>query len=337
MAAPLACVFGCAGTLLDGEEESFFRDADPLGFILFQRNCVSPAQVRALVQDLRACVGRADAPVLIDQEGGRVARLKPPAWRAAPPAARIGERARRDMNGAIECARINARLIAEDLAALGINANCAPVLDLRLPITHQAIGDRAFSDDPAIVAALGRAACEGFLAGGVVPVLKHMPGHGRATADSHLELPRVDAPLAELRGADFMPFKALSDMPWGMTAHLLFSALDAEQPATTSPRVIADIIRGEIGFDGLLFSDDLSMQALAGSLRDRAGRALAAGCDVALHCNGRMAEMLQVAEAAASLSAAASRRVARGLDAAKAPERIDVAAARARFDSLMAA
>jgi beta-N-acetylhexosaminidase len=337
MTAPLACIFGCAGTALTDDERRLYRETKPLGFILFQRNCESPSQIGALIAEMRRCVERADAPVLIDQEGGRVQRLKPPTWRKAPPAAVIGDLAKRNLPAAIEAARLNARLIAEELAALGFNADCAPVLDLRLPITHQAIGDRAYSDDPAIVSALGRAACEGFIAGGIVPVPKHMPGHGRATADSHKELPRVTASVEELERTDFVPFRNLRDMPWAMTAHILFTALDATAPATASKTIIERVIRGKIGFQGLLFSDDLSMQALEGSLGQRAQRALAAGCDVALHCNGNMGEMCEVAGAAPPLTPAAIERVTAGLQSVNRAERIDIAAAEARFDALLAA
>jgi beta-N-acetylhexosaminidase len=336
MAAPLACIFGCLGTALTDEERRFFRATKPLGFILFQRNCESPKQIRALIADLRRCVGRSDAPVMIDEEGGRVQRLKPPTWRKRPAAAAIGELARRNLAAALECARLNARLIAEDLAALGFNVDCAPVLDLRLPITHQAIGDRAYSDDPAVVAALARAACEGFLDGGIIPVIKHMPGHGRAVADSHVELPRVTAQADELLRTDFAPFRALRDMPWAMTAHILFTALDASAPATASKTIIDKTIRGAIGFQGLLFSDDLSMQALEGNLHQRAERALTAGCDVALHCNGNMDEMRQVAEAVPPLTPMALERVESGLRIVNTRERIDIAAVQARVDALLA-
>ncbi|HEY7688099.1 MAG TPA: beta-N-acetylhexosaminidase [Dongiaceae bacterium] len=337
MTAPLACIFGCGGVALTDDERRLYRDSNPLGFILFQRNCQTPDQIRALIAEMRRCVGRADAPVLIDQEGGRVQRLKPPVWRKAPAAAVIGDLARRSLSRAIEAARLNARLIAEELASLGFTADCAPVLDLRLAITHQAIGDRAYSDDPAVVSALGRAACEGFIAGGIIPVPKHMPGHGRAVCDSHIELPRVSASADELERTDFAPFHALRDMPWAMTAHILFTALDPSAPATASKVVIDKVIRGSIGFQGLLFSDDLSMQALEGTLRQRAERALAAGCDVALHCNGSMDEMRQIAEGIAPLTPAALERVATGRRLLNGGERIDIAAAQARFDALMAA
>jgi beta-N-acetylhexosaminidase len=322
---------------LTDDERRFFRDTKPLGFILFQRNCESPRQIRALIADLRRCVGRRDAPVMIDEEGGRVQRLKPPTWRKRPAAAAFGELARSNLPAALEAARLNARLIAEDLSALGFNVDCAPVLDLRLPITHQAIGDRAYSDDPAIVAALARAACEGFLGGGIIPVIKHMPGHGRAVADSHVELPRVTAAADELLRTDFAPFRALRDMPWAMTAHILFAALDSTAPATASRTIIEKIIRGTIGFQGLLFSDDLSMQALEGTLGQRAKRASDAGCDVALHCNGNMDEMRLVAQVVPPLSPKAREWVDFGLGIVNTRERIDITAAQARVDALLAA
>ena len=306
-----AVVFGCAGTELSDWEQGFFAETDPLGFILFARNCVSPGQVRRLVERLRGAVGRAEAPVLIDQEGGRVARLKPPAWRAAPPAARFGALALQDLGRACEAARLNARLLALELRTLGIDVNCLPLLDLRLLEGHASIGDRAFGDDPELVAALGRAVCEGLLAAGVLPVIKHLPGQGRATVDSHAALPRVATPRAELEASDFLPFKRLSDAPWGMTGHVVYEAIDPERPATTSPVVIAEVIRGQIGFEGLLLSDDLSMAALSGGLEARARAALDAGCDVALHCNGRSEEMKQVARALQPLSASAQTRFKR--------------------------
>ncbi len=311
---PRAVIFGCEGQSLSPWEEAFFAESDPLGFILFARNCVTPDQVRALVAALRESVGRADAPVLIDQEGGRVQRLRPPHWRAAPAAAAFGRLAETDAATAAEAVRVNARLLAAELAELGITVDCAPALDLRLPETHEAIGDRAFSADPGVVAALGRALCDGLLEGGILPVIKHMPGHGRARVDSHDRLPRVEAPREELERSDFEAFRRLADMPLGMTGHLLFSAIDPERPATTSPVVIAEVIRGHIGFDGVLLSDDLSMQALAGDLGERAGAALAAGCDLALHCNAKRAEMTAVAAAAPLLSAETERR----LEAARA-------------------
>ncbi|MCP5368466.1 MAG: beta-N-acetylhexosaminidase [Hyphomicrobiales bacterium] len=329
--APLAAVLGCAGPRLDGDERRFFRDADPLGFILFQRNCQDPDQVRALVADLRDAVGRADAPVLIDQEGGRVARLKPPHWRAAPPAADFCRLFKRDPDRGVEAMALNARLLAAELADLGITVDCAPVLDLPRPDGDPVIGDRACGDTPETAALLGRTQAEGLMAGGVLPVIKHVPGHGRATVDSHAALPVVRAPRSELEATDFAPFKALADMPWAMTAHVVYTAIDPDRPATLSPEVIADVIRGHMGFDGVLVSDDLSMGALSGGLGNRAGDCLAAGCDLALHCNGDRTEMAAVAAGCRPLDAAGLARVARGaarLPGAPAPFDRDAAARR---------
>ncbi len=309
---PNAVIYGCSGIALTEDEKHFFADADPAGFILFQRNCRDADQVRALVDDLRGCTGRADAPVLIDQEGGRVQRLQPPHWRDAPAAAGFKTLAAGDRDLAIEAARLNAQLIAEDLTGLGITVNCAPVLDVPAPGAHDIIGDRAFGDDPGTVAALGLATAEGFLSMGVLAVIKHIPGHGRAGADSHHDLPVVDASLADLEDTDFPPFRALRHMPWAMTAHVVYSALDEAAPATTSAVVIRDVIRGAIGFDGVLVSDDLSMKALKGTMRDRASAALAAGCDVVLHCCGDMEEMQAVAEGVGRLSGPAAERLRRG-------------------------
>ena len=306
-----AVILGCAGLRLTAEERQFFIRMDPLGFILFQRNVDAPDQVRALVGELRQAVGRADAPVLIDQEGGRVQRLRPPHWRAAPPAARFGELAAIDRAAAIEAVRLNAQLIGVDLAGLGIHMVCAPVLDLRFAGAHDVIGDRSYSSDPETVATLGRAACEGFKAAGVTPIVKHVPGHGRGMVDSHLSLPVVDATRRELEGSDFRPFKALADMPWAMTAHVVYAAFDPDRPATTSPLVVAQVIRRHIGFDGVLIGDDLSMEALAGSIAERAAATLAAGCDLTLHCNGKMAEMETLADAIPEIGAAAKARLAR--------------------------
>lgn len=330
-----AAVYGCAGPRLSEAERRFFAAADPFGFILFARNVESPDQVRSLVAALHQTVSR-ECPVLIDQEGGRVARLGPPHWRHAPAAERFGRLAARDRAAAVEAARLNARLIAAELRRLGIGANCAPVLDLRMPGGHDIVGDRAFSGDPQLVAALGRAFADGLLAGGVVPIMKHIPGHGRAAADSHLDLPVVEASMAELDGTDFVPFRLLHDLPCAMTAHVLYRAIDAERPATVSPTVIAEAIRGRIGFDGLLMSDDLSMQALAGTLHERARGALDAGCDVVLHCNGEMAEMEQVAAAAGPLSEAGVRRAA-AVQGGQEPRPIDIADAERRLAALLKA
>jgi beta-N-acetylhexosaminidase len=308
LTAPMAVIFGCAGPRLEASERAFLHDADPLGFILFQRNCESPGQVKDLVTALRDSVGRADAPVLIDQEGGRVARLRPPHWRRYPAAATIAALG----PAAADAARLVARCIADDLGALGITVDCLPVLDLSIPGADAVIGDRSFGADPAVVAALGRAACEGLLAGGILPVIKHIPGHGRATVDSHLACPVVTEDRATLAATDFAPFRALHDMPWAMTAHVIYAALDRDHPATLSRSLVEDVIRRDLRFDGVLVSDDLSMHALGGSLATRAASALAAGCDVVLHCNGKRAEMDEVAGSVGRLGAAALRRVAAG-------------------------
>jgi len=333
---PRAAILGCAGTALSDEERAFLRRADPLGFILFRRNCESPEQVKALVADLRAAVQRPDAPVLIDQEGGRVARLRPPHWPAFPPARAIGLLAERDIALGREAAWLDGRLLAHMLHDLGITVDCAPVCDVPVEGAHDVIGDRAFSRDPALVADLARAVCEGMMAGGVLPVIKHIPGHGRAFADSHAELPVVEAPRADLETTDFAPFRDLADMPLGMVAHVVLKALDPAQPVSTSASAIKDVVRGPaIGFDGLLFSDDLSMGALSGDAGERTRAVLAAGCDVALHCNGDMAEMELVAQAAPPLSYAAAQRWARAQAVRGVPDPVDAAALRARFDALL--
>jgi beta-N-acetylhexosaminidase len=333
-----ACILGCSGPELTSDETAFFRDVDPWGFILFKRNIDNPDQVRALTASLRACVGRTEAPVLIDQEGGRVQRMGPPHWRRYPPGRAYSAPATDDALAGRELARLGARLIAHDLLSVGINVDCLPVLDVPASGAHDIIGDRAYASDPRAIAVLGRAAAEGLLAGGVLPVIKHMPGHGRAGADSHEALPVVDASREELEQVDFEPFRVLADMPLGMSAHVVYTAVDPERPATTSPVVIGDVIRGSIGFDGLLMSDDLSMKALAGSLGARAEAALAAGCDVALHCNGQLAEMREVAAAAPALSGDASRRAAGALARLRhRPEPLDPVDAHARFAAALAA
>ena len=305
---PRAIVLGCAGERLSAEERRLFAASDPFGFVLFRRNCHDPDQLRALVDEMRGIVGRADAPVLIDQEGGRVARLQPPHWPRYPAAARIG--ALPDPLAA-EAAWLGARLMADDLAALGITVDALPVLDLPAAGADPVIGDRAYGTEPERVARLGRAVCEGMLAGAVLPIVKHIPGHGRAQVDSHRDCPRVDASRELLTASDFAPFRALSDMPWAMTAHIVYTAIDAAAPATFSQRMIDEIIRRDIGFDGVLVSDDISMGALEGSLAERTRQALAAGCDLALHCNGVLAEMEEVAEATPQLSAPAQARLTR--------------------------
>jgi beta-N-acetylhexosaminidase len=312
VAPPRAAILGCAGLELTADERAFFRDADPLGFILFARNIDTPEGTRRLVDDLRSCVARADAPVLIDQEGGRVARLRPPHWRKAPPARLLGELYARDPEKGLLATRLNSHLLAADVASIGCDVDCLPVLDIAFPETHAVIGDRAYAAAPQPVAALGRAAAEGLMAEGVMAVIKHIPGHGRATVDSHLSLPEVTASRAELERTDFLPFKLLADLPWAMTAHVLYKAIDPDAALTVSAGAVKDVIRGHVGFDGLLLSDDLSMEALGGTLGERAGRALAAGCDIALHCNGRMDEMKQVLGRIGPMTATAARRFEAG-------------------------
>ena len=314
-------------------ERRFFAEADPAGFILFRRNCRSPAQVRGLVEALRGSIGRPAASVLIDQEGGRVARLRPPHWRRYPAAARI---AALPDPVAAEAARFGARLIADDLARLGITVACLPVLDLPSAAADPVIGDRAYGAEPDRVARLGRAVCEGLLAGGVLPVLKHIPGHGRARVDSHYACPVVESGHQELSRTDFAPFRALAAMPWAMTAHIVYRAIDPAAPATLSRRVIGEIVRGEIGFDGVLVSDDLSMRALGGSLGERTRRALDAGCDLVLHCNGDPAEMEEIAAAASPVSPEAAARLARGEAMRQAPAEFDRPELERRFDALLA-
>jgi beta-N-acetylhexosaminidase len=333
--APISSIFGCAGPVLSAAERDFFRSADPFGFILFRRNCESPEQVRRLVSDLRDSIGRADAPVMIDQEGGRVARLRPPHWPAHPAMRRIGDVAAGDPEAGAEAAWLNARLIAHMLHDLGITVDCLPVCDVPVSGAHDVIGDRAFGDDPQMVAALARVTCLGLLDGGVLPVVKHLPGHGRSGADSHLELPVVDASYGDLAGSDFIPFEVLADMPLGMMAHVIYQAIDADRPASTSTAVIGQVVREALGFDGLLFSDDISMQALAGTMAERTRAVLEAGCDVVLHCNGDMAEMEAVAGAASPLGAAALDRWERARTMLRKPDRIDPPAARARLDKLL--
>ncbi|HEX3954505.1 MAG TPA: beta-N-acetylhexosaminidase, partial [Stellaceae bacterium] len=331
---PCAVILGCAGERLSVAERRFFAGADPLGFVVFRRNCRSRAQLHDLVAALRDSVGRPDAPVLIDQEGGRVARLPAPEWRSYPAAAQI---AALPDPLALEAARLGARLIADDLSAVGITIDCAPVLDLPTRDADPVIGDRAWGNEPARVARLGRAFCEGLLAGGVLPIIKHIPGHGRAKVDSHRSCPRVDANRPVMSHSDFATFRALASMPWAMTAHIVYTGIDDTAPATFSRRIIDTVIRGDIAFGGVLISDDISMGALDGSLGERTRRALDAGCDVVLHCSGELSEMAEVAEAAAPISPAAQARVARGeAMRRRLREDIDRRAAGMRFTELLA-
>jgi len=308
---PLAVLFGCAGTALDPAEAAFFRDADPMGFILFRRNAREPSQVAELTAALREAVGRPDAPVLVDQEGGRVQRLKGPDWPPVPPMRAIGRLAERDPRAGAEAARLAGRVLAATLRPLGIDVDCAPVADVLRPETTDAIGDRAFGSDPDLVSDLCRRIAAGLLEGGVLPVVKHVPGHGRAAVDSHLETPRVHAPRDALEETDFAPFRALQALPCAMVAHVVYDALDPVRPASVSASVIGTLVRREFGFDGFLFSDDVCMEALGGTPDERACAVLAAGCDAALHCNGEMAEMEAIAARAPRLTAAAAARWAR--------------------------
>jgi len=333
--APRAIVLGCSGESLNAFERDFFSAAAPTGFILFRRNCFSPSQVRELITSLRECVGRDDAPVLIDQEGGRVARLRPPHWRLYPSAARLASLPDPLAEGA---ARLSARLIADDLGILGITVDCLPVLDLPVSGADPVIGDRAYGNDPDRIVRLGRAVCEGLLEGAVLPVIKHIPGHGRACVDSHAVCPLVETGHEELSRTDFAPFRELASMPWAMTAHILYAAIDAAAPATLSRRVIEQVIRGEIGFDGVLVSDDLSMQALGGKIGDRAQRALAAGCDLALHCNGDPREMEELIAAVGPISGATAARLARAEELRRHPTagRFKRREAEGQLDALLA-
>jgi len=331
MSLPRALILGCAGPALTEAERRFFREAAPWGFILFARNIADPRQLMRLTADLRAAVGR-DAPILIDQEGGRVARMGPPHWRAwRPPLVQMGEAS---PGQAARAMFLRYRLIAEELRAVGIDVNCAPIADLARAETHPILRDRCYGEDVVTVIGAARAVAEGLAAGGVLPVLKHIPGHGRATLDSHADLPRVEAPLAALRQSDFAAFRGLADLALGMTAHIVYPALDPERPATLSPVAIA-AIRGEIGFDGLLMTDDISMGALAGPIAARGRAALDAGCDLVLHCNGEMAEMADLAAELGPLAPPAARRADRAERLRGAVPPADVPALEAELDRLI--
>ncbi|WP_415183106.1 glycoside hydrolase family 3 N-terminal domain-containing protein [Phaeovulum sp.] len=330
MALPVsATILGCEGLALSPAEAAFFRDANPWGFILFARNVDAPDQLRRLTFDLRAALGR-DAPVLIDQEGGRVQRLRAPHWREwLPPL----DQAQRAGDAAPRSFWLRSRIMAAELRAVGIDANCAPTCDIAGPLTHPFLRNRCLGHDAATVTTNARAVAEGLLAGGVLPVMKHLPGHGRAEADSHHDLPTAQAGLADLEVSDFAPFRALNDLPMGMTAHIRFPALD-DAPATQSPRLIS-LIRHSIGFDGLLMSDDIAMQALSGGIGERSARAIAAGCDLVLHCNGDRAEMAQAVAASGALTAAAQTRANAALARRLPPDPIDIAPLEAEFDALL--
>jgi beta-N-acetylhexosaminidase len=330
-----AFITGISGPELNAAEREFIRSQRPWGFILFKRNIVAPDQVVQLVRELRKEQGSPEAPVLIDQEGGRVQRLGPPHWPVYPPGAVFGALYDVDPTLGLTAARLSARLIAADLHETGINVDCLPLADVPVAGADAVIGNRAYGTEPGKVAAIARAVAEGLQQGGILPVLKHIPGHGRATADTHFRLPEVDAPKMELERTDFAAFRPLADLPMAMTAHVVFSALDPAHPATTSATIIAQVIRGVIGFQGLLMSDDVSMNALAGSIADRTRAIVAAGCDMVLHCNGKLDEMHEVAGETPELSGQALQRAERALASRRPPQPFDRAGARAELDALI--
>src|ERR1700761_56906 len=330
-----AFITGISGTELSAAEREFIRHERPWGFILFKRNIDTPNQVADLVRELRTAANRPDAPVLIDQEGGRVQRLGPPNWPVYPPGAVFGRLYDIDPVLGLEAARLSARLIADDLTALGVTVDCLPLADVPVEGADAVIGNRAYGTEPAKVAAIGRAVTQGLEQGGVLPVLKHIPGHGRATADTHFRLPEVDTPQKELERTDFAAFRPLADLPMAMTAHVVFSALDPAHPATTSATIIQQVIRGVIGFQGLLMSDDVSMNALSGTIAERTKAIVMAGCDMVLHCNGNLEEMQEVARETPELAGKALERANRALASRRQPQPFDRQAARARLDALI--
>src|SRR5712672_4142309 len=330
-----AFITGVSGPELTAAEREFIRSERPWGFILFKRNIETPAQVILLVRELREAVGNPEAPVLIDQEGGRVQRLGPPHWPSYPPGAVFGSLYEIDRALGLKAARLSSRLIASDLIDLGISVDCLPLADVPVEDSDAVIGNRAYGTEPGKVARIARAVTEGLEQGGILPVLKHIPGHGRATADTHFRLPEVDTSKAELERTDFAAFQPLADLPMAMTAHVVFSALDPAQPATTSATIIQQVIRGAIGFQGLLMSDDVSMNALAGSIAERTRAILTAGCDMVLHCNGKLDEMREVAAETPELSGMALERARRALASRGAPQAFDRLAARAELEALV--
>lgn len=331
-----SAIYGLEGAVLKADERSFFAEAEPAGFILFARNCESPDQLLKLTDSLRALTGRDDLPILIDQEGGRVARMRPPEWPAFPPADKFAKLYRLAPSSAIEAARSNARALGLMLRSAGINVNALPLLDVRQDGASDIVGDRSLGSEPMQVAALGRAVLDGMASAGVVGIIKHMPGHGRALVDSHKELPVVTATPLELE-IDLEPFERLSSAPMGMTAHVVYTSWDAERPASLSPVIVKEIIRERIGFDGWLMSDDLGMEALKGDFSARAHGVVAAGCDVALHCSGKMTEMVAVAGAVPPLSAKGHERLVRAMAATRIEtEPLDFAEEIAKRDQLLA-
>ena len=332
----LAAIYGFEGPLLTDSERDFFRDVDPAGFILFKRNCESREQLRALTNSLRELTGRAEVPILIDQEGGRVARMKPPEWPAFPAAERFATLYRAAPSSAIEAARANARAIALQLRDVGINVNALPLLDVRQEGASDIIGDRALGSEPMQVAALGRAVLNGMASAGVVGIVKHIPGHGRALVDSHKELPVVTASAEELE-SDLEPFERLASAPMGMMAHVVYTAWDTERPASQSPFVIEEIVRRRIGFDGFLMSDDSNMNALTGSQGERAAACVAAGCDVALPCNGVLSDNIEIAGCVGEIGIEGADRLARAMAGTMIePEGPDFAESIATRDTLLA-
>src|SRR5882757_3969941 len=330
-----AFITGVSGLVLTEDERVFLREQKPWGFILFKRNIDSPAQVSELVRQLRDSVGDPDAPVLIDQEGGRVQRLGPPHWPVYPPGAVFSTLYDSDSQAGLRAAWLSSRLIAADLTDLGITVDCLPLADVPVEGADAVIGNRAYGTEPGKVAAIARAVTEGLEQGGILPVLKHIPGHGRATADSHFGLPTVDTGREELERTDFAAFQPLADLPMAMTAHVVFSAIDPAHPATTSATIIHQVIRGVIGFQGLLMSDDVSMNALAGSIAERTRAIVTAGCDMVLHCNGKLDEMQEVARQTPKLSGRALERADKALASRKPPQPFDRRAARAELDTLI--
>lgn len=329
-------IVGCSGTKLNEAETAFFEKELPFGFILFDRNLEDAAQITALCEELRASVQNPAAPILIDQEGGRVQRLRPPLAQNYPHAWQLGEIYKEDHELGLHAAWLMSRLHAFDLLKLGINVDCLPVLDIPTPEGHEVIGRRAYGDEPDIVSKMGQAAADGLKAGGVLPVIKHIPGHGRASADTHFELPTVTTPFNELAETDFVPFTNLSSELMAMTAHVVFSAIDPDQPATMSRKVIDQVIRLDMGFDGLLMSDDVSMNALSGDFAERTSGIFAAGCDIVLHCNGDMAEMVAVAEKTPVLSGDSAQRANAVLAAFVEPDDQNEAAIRSEFGEIVA-
>ena len=333
--AARAFITGLSGLTITANERAFLREAQPWGLIIFKRNVNTPHQVAELTRSFRDIMGW-EAPILVDQEGGRVQRLGPPQWPAYPPGARYGSLYDHEVSRGLSVARLAGHLIAADLGVLGIDVDCLPLADVLSAGADPVIGDRAYGSEPGKVAAIAGAIAEGLLAGGVLPVVKHLPGHGRATADSHLKLPVVDTDRATLEATDFAAFRPLAGLPLGMTAHVVFSAIDPDAPATTSVTMVREVIRGFIGFRGLLMSDDVSMKALSGTIEERSRAAFAAGCDIVLHCNGNLGEMAAVAGAAPTLGGEAGERAEAALAQRKAPETFDVDAARKIFTQMVA-